>query len=96
MSQVPPALPVALDFFPAGSDQTILLAVDDTDDPASTGAGAASYDKGTVYGPAFRPGGTQNIWEMASTWDSGAVWSRSPTAILGAQGGAGCPVKGTE
>src|SRR6266446_1179300 len=51
-------------FFPAGSDQAILYAVDDPDDPASTGTGSATYDGGTVYGAGFRPGGTQNIWEV--------------------------------
>lgn len=38
--------------------------MNDADDPASTGTGSAVYDRGIVYGAGFRPGGTQNIWEV--------------------------------
>jgi hypothetical protein len=83
--------------FPAGSDQSILYAVDDPDDPASTGTGSAAYDKGTVYGAGFRPGGTQNIWEVGIHvgYGRGAV-TLTYDDRWGAQAIGRCPVTGTE
>jgi hypothetical protein len=83
-------------YFPTGSDQAILYAVDDPDDPASTGTGSATYDKGSVYRAGFRPGGTQNIWEVGIHVGFG-----HGTATLtykdrwGAQASGNCPVTGT-
>jgi hypothetical protein len=84
-------------FFPAGSDQAILYAVDDLDDPASTGTGSAGYDRGTVNGAGFRPGGTQNIWEVGIHVGAGhGTVTFTYKDRWGAQGGANCPVTGTE
>jgi len=84
-------------FFPAGSDHAILYAVNDSDDPASTGTGSASYDRGTVYGAGFRPGGTQNIWEVGIHVGAGhGTVTFTYKDRWGAQGAANCPVTGTE
>jgi len=84
-------------FFLAGSDQAILYALADPDDPASTGTGSATYDGGTVYGAGFRPGDTQNIWEVGIHVGAGhGTVTFAYKDRWGAQGGANCPVTGTE
>lgn len=84
-------------FFPAGTDHRILYAIDDPDDPASTGTGSATYDRGHVYGAAFRPGGTENIWEVGIRVGFGhGTVSLTYTDRWGAQSVGHCPVTGTE
>jgi hypothetical protein len=83
-------------YFPTGSDQGIHYAVDDPDDPASTGTGSATYDKGSVYGAGFSPGGTQNIWEVGIHVGFGhGTVILTYTDRWGAQVSGSCPVTGT-
>lgn len=84
-------------YFPADTDHPILYAIDDPDDPASTGTGSATYDLGHVYGAGFRPGGTQNIWEVGIRVGFGhGTVSLTYRDRWGAQSVGHCPVTGTE
>ncbi len=50
-----------------------------------------------MYGAGFRPGGTQNIWEVGIRVGAGhGTVTFAYKDRWGAQGGTDCPVTGTE